>query len=282
MNFAPLSSDFSYWRKQTKALFEDLFWNIPEQKTNHIAVVGGNSQNFSTPVKISEYLTQSFPFKSVDTFLPDVLRSKLPPLPNFYFVKSTLAGSITKSPELETAFTTPNLLLVGDLSKNSETSIALSETLQSALTQTSETDLMNSNHPLKHCLITRDSVDSLAASAADWLVFPEIILVASMAQLQKVFRAAYYPKMIMLSQPLIPAIETLHKFTLTYPLTILTFHQENIIVAHGGQIVTTHIVDTSYSPISLWSGELAANIVALNTYNPNQPLAATAAAIFYK
>ena len=100
-----------------------------------------------------------------------------------------------------------------------------------------------------------------------------------MAQLQKLFRAVYYPRMILLSQPLVPTIETLHKFTLTYPVTLLTFHQDNIIVAQSGEVSTTHLVDTGYSPISLWSGQLAARITALGLYNPKQSFAATTAAI---
>ncbi len=274
MNFAPLKSDFSYWQKQTEPLFPDLFWNIPEQKTGHVAIVGGNSQNFSAPIKISEYLAKTFPFANISTFLPNILHDKLPPLPNLHFVKSTTSGAIANSPELRSAFTTSNLLLAGDLSKNSETSIALASALKSALE--------SPNRPLHHCLITRDSVDLLTTDASTWLNFPEIILVASMAQLQKVFRAAYYPKMILLSQPLVPTIETLHKFTLTYPLTILTFHQEQILVASRGEITSTPIASTDYSPISLWSGELAANIIAMNAYNPNQPLGATTAAVLYK
>ena len=33
----------------------------------------------------------------------------------------------------------------------------------------------------------------------------------------------------MLSAPLLNIVETLHKFTLSYPITILTFHEGNII-----------------------------------------------------
>ncbi len=100
-----------------------------------------------------------------------------------------------------------------------------------------------------------------------------------MAQLQKLFQAVYYPRMILLSQPLIPTIETLHKFTLTYPATILTFHQENIIVANNGKVSTTRLADTDYSPISLWSGQLAARVTALALYNPGQTFAAATASI---
>lgn len=274
MHFAPINSSFPYWQKQTQPLFPDLFWNIPEQKSEQVTVIGGNSQTFSAPVKISEYLEKTFPFTAVSTILPDVLRAHLPPLPNFHFVKSTANGAIANSLELRAAFDADHLFLAGDFSKNSETAIALTETLKSSLT--------SPNHQLKHCLITRDAADLLAPSATEWLNFPEVILVVSLAQLQKIFRAAYYPKMIMLSQPLVPTIETLHKFTLTYPLTILTFHQENIIIASHGEITSTNIVDTQYSPIMLWSGELAAHVLALNIYNPNQPLAATTAAVLYQ
>ena len=87
--------------------------------------------------------------------------------------------------------------------------------------------------------------------------------------------------MIMLSQPLVPALETLHKFTLSYPVTLCTFHQGQIITAHQGQVITTPLELTTYSPLTLWSGQLAANILALNLYNPGHPLEATTAALTY-
>ena len=100
-----------------------------------------------------------------------------------------------------------------------------------------------------------------------------------MAQLQKIFRAVYYPKVLMLSSPLAQVVETLHKFTLTYPATILTFHEGQILVASDGKIISTPIETTNYTPISLWSGELASRVLAMNLFTPGQPLAATAAAI---
>lgn len=273
MAFAAISSDLSYWQKQSKPLFDDLIWNIPEQKTGNITVIGGNSQNFSAIVRISEFLNNNFPFKSVSTILPDVLRSQLPPLGNLYFAPSTNSGSLAKSGELNRFFETANFTLIaGDLSKNSATAIAITD----AVARTLNKDTI---HPL---LLTRDTVDLLAPTAGQILAHPQLFLVASMVQLQKVFRAIYYPKMILLSQPLISVIETLHKFTLTYPTTILTFHQDNVIVASHGKVTSTHIVDTEYSPISLWSGQLAARIAALNLFNPNKSLEATTAAVLMR
>jgi len=268
MAFAEIKSDLSYLKKQSQPLFPDLAWNIPEQKSGRLAIIGGNSQSFSTVIRISEYAAQAFPFKTIATVLPDALRGKLPPLTNLDFMPSTSSGSFARSGELSAACANVDTcLLIGDFSKNSETAIALT----SAVTAQAG--------PL--LVITRDAVDLLSGDAERILERPHTFIVASMLQLQKLFRAVYYPRMILLSQPLLPVIETLHKFTLTYPVTVVTFHENNIIVTAGGKVTTTNIVDTDYSPISLWSGKLATNITALNLYNPEQPLQATTAALLY-
>lgn len=279
MAFAPINSDLSYWHKQAQPLYGDLIWNIPEQKTGRVAVVGGNSQNFSTVIRTSELMGRDFPFKSVATILPDALRGKLPPLPNLDFMPSTTSGSFAKSRQLEIACnSTDTSLFIGDFSRNSATAVALADVITSQPSSALEDESSAPNL----LVLARDSVDLLAPEAHRWLTRPNTIVIASMAQLQNLFRAIYYPRMILLSQPLIPTIETLHKFTLTYPVTVLTFHQENIIVAQGGEVSTTHLNATDYSPISLWSGQLATKVTALNLYNPKQAFAATTAAILYR
>lgn len=266
--FAKINHNLEYWHKQTQPLFADLAWNIPEQKTGRINLIGGNAQNFSSVVRTAEYLGSHFPLKQVDVVLPDALRNKLPPLENLTFTPSTHNGAFAKSLELAKVFgQTDSNLLIGDMSHNSETAIAISTAIQSA------------NQPT---LITRDAVDLLAPTFGQIITHPHLFLVCSMSQLQKIFRAIYYPRMIMLSQPLVPTLETLHKFTLSYDLVLLTFHQDNIIVAHGGRVVTTRINDTSYTPLSLWSGQLAAKIAAMNLFSPNKPLEATVAAILFE
>ncbi len=275
MAFAPINSDLSYWHKQTQPLFDNLIWNIPEQKTGHVAIVGGNSQNFSSVIRVSEFINQSFPIKTLTTVLPDALRGKLPPLPNLDFLPSTTSGSFAKSASLELACSKPDAtLIIGDLSKNSATGIALAAAISPREDSIVETPNL--------LVLARDSVDLLAPEAHRWLNRPNTIIIASMAQLQKLFQAVYYPRMILLSQPLIPTIETLHKFALTYPATILTFHQENIIVANNGKVSTTRLADTDYSPISLWSGQLAARVTALALYNPGQTFAAATASILMR
>ena len=285
MTFAPAQLDLSYWRKAKQPLFTDLAWNLPERKTGRVAVLGGNRQSFSTPVRISEYLTRQFPIQTVATLLPDALRPKLPPLSNLTFFPSTASGSFDRSLALRAALADPDAaLFIGDLSKNSATTIALAEAIRPAQLKhpaDQGTTAPHSAAPSPLLVLARDSLDALAPEASNWLSRDRLIIVASLLQLQKLLRAIYYPRMIMLSQPLVPALETLHKFTLSYPVTLCTFHQGQIITAHQGQVITTPLELTTYSPLTLWSGQLAANILALNLYNPNHPLEATTAALTY-
>lgn len=276
MAFAKLDTNLSYWQKQQKPLYPDLAWNIPEQKTGGVNIIGGNSQSFHSVVRLAEFLNNNFPLREVSLYLPDALRGQLPPLPNLTFAPSTSSGSFAKSAELRASLKSGDFsILAGDFSKNSATAIALSDAI---------TQLLESSEPdsLKPLLLTRDSVDLLAETFDQLLKHPRLFLVASMAQLQKVFRAIYYPRMIMLSQPLVPVVEPLHKFTLSYPATILTFHQDQIIVASAGSVTTTPIASTPYTPLSLWTGQLAAKVAAMNLYNPSQPLAATTSAVLFQ
>lgn len=257
----------SYWKKLTSAKeYSDLEWNIPEQKTGVINLIGGNSASFSTVVHSAEFLINKFPIKTLNIFLPDVLKSKLPPAPNLFFLPSTTSGSFAKSPLLEQYLSESNTnIYIGDFSKNSATTVAISNALK-----------VNSIPSV----LTRDTIDLILPEIPNLIERENLFLVGSMAQIQKVFRAAYYPKVLLLSMPLVSIVEALHKFTLSYPTTILSFHQDQIIVAYHGQIITVPIEKTTYSPISLWSGQLACKIAMNNLYSPNKNLESTVFSIF--
>ena len=250
--------------------FNSLAWNIPEQKTGTINIIGGHSGGFFAPLQNAEYLSSSFPVKSVNLLLPDALKNKLPGnLPGLYLLPSTDSGSLAKSESLSEHLKTADFsILIGDLSKNSATTIALAEAIK------------NSDHPV---LITRDSIDLLLPEMNTLIEKDNLFIVGSLVQIQKLFRAVYYPKMIMLSMPLLPAAEALHKFTLSYPITILTFHNGQILIANQGEVLILPLEKTPYSgqPIKLWSGDLACRIAALNLYNPNKKIEATTLATTY-
>ncbi len=269
MDFAVINSDLSYWKKQREPLFPNITWNIPEQKTGNLNVIGGNVQGFATSVRVTDFASHHYPFREIKTILPDSLKKNLPVSASIEFMPSTESGSFAKSRELVATFQNADVnLIVGDLSKNSATSIAITDAIK--------------HSPDKLYVLSRDAVDSLANEMDTLLTLPRLFILATMPQLQKIFRTVYYPKMIMLSQPLLPTVETLHKFTLSYPATIITFHQDQIIVASHGTVITTPLNETFYSPLNLWSGQLATHIAALNFYNPEHPLEATTTAILQK
>ena len=86
--------------------------------------------------------------------------------------------------------------------------------------------------------------------------------------------------MLLISQSLIQVAEVLHKFTLSYPTSLITLHNGQILIANAGKVVAAPLEKTEYSPLSFWNGELAAKIVALNLYNPNNFISSSLASLF--
>jgi hypothetical protein len=70
-------------------------------------------------------------------------------------------------------------------------------------------------------------------------------------------------------------VETLHKFTLSYPLSIVTFHADTILIARGGDVVTQHWTD----PMRIWRGVTAARAACYLLWTPSAPLKALASSI---
>ena len=252
--------------KLTENPYADLKWNIPERKQGRINVIGGNVGNFRTEVKVAEYLTANYPLELVNVVLPDVLQDKLPPVPGLVWLKSTDSGSLADAEELTKTIEAGDYnILVGDLSKNNVTAKAVAEACR------------NASKPL---LITRDAVDVVAENATDELLMNEnLVFFASVAQLIKLLRAVYYPKMLLMSQSLVQVAEILHKFTLSYPANIITLHSGQILVAQNGKVVAVSLEKSGYTPITIWNGELASKIATLNLYNPHNFIPAAITAI---
>ena len=256
-----------YFEKLQKNPYQELSWNVPEQKQGRVNIIGGNKQNFHLEIKIAEFLEKSYPIKEIDVILPDALKNKLPPLPNIEFLPSSDSGSFKESQEFINIFNHSDFnLVIGDLSKNSVTGKALSSAVKNSEKMT---------------LITRDGVDLFADNISESALMNEnLILFASMPQLQKVLKGVYYPKMLLLSQSLVQVTEVLHKFTLSFPVSIITLHSEQILIAKDGLVKAIPLEKTDYSPMTLWGGELSAKIVAMNLFNPNKFIESSVFAIF--
>lgn len=256
-----------YFKKIEENIYSDLLWNIPEQKQGSMVIIGGNNQNFNFEIKTAESLLNKYPVQDVRVFLPDVLKNKLPPLENVTFLPSTDSGSFAESDELKSAFNVADFnIITGSLSKNSITEKAI----LSACTLAE-----------KPTLLTRDTIDLITNNNPESMLMNEnIIIFATMPGIQKLFRSVYYPKIITLSQSLMQIVEALHKFTLSYPTSIITLCNNQILVAKNGNVFAIDLEKTSYTPLTMWMGDLATKIAVTNLYNPNNFEKATISAIF--
>lgn len=254
-----------YFEKLESNPYRDLIWNIPEQKQGRINVIGGNKHSFRTEIKTAEYLATTYPLEAVSVVLPDVLKNQLPVLPNLVFIGSTESGSFGSSDQLTKTMEHADYnLLIGDLSKNSVTGHAIVDACS------------NLKQPL---LITKDTIDLISEIGAEKVLLNNVTVMLSLTQLQKLLRAIYYPKMLTLSQSLVQVAELLHKFTISYPVLIVTLHNGQLLVAEEGQVKAVALEKTNYTPVNLWMGEAAARVAALSIYNPSNRIAATVAAI---
>ena len=251
-------ADFDYWKKQKK---QPLFPNVdtwqPEQRrfAGKLLIIGGNRGAFFAVAKAME-TANKMGVGDVRALLPDSLRGKLPKVPEIYYAKAEASGAFGKSAIQEMLLQTEwaeMVLIVGDLGKNAETSIAFAKYMK----------LCD-----KPVFVVRDGVDVLTQDIMNWSMREEPMTVfATMSQLQKMLRTMYYPKVITLSMPMNQLIETLHKFTLSYALTIVTFHEGQIVIAHDGQVISEEIGDTDYTQITLWEGGLQARAAVLSLWN---------------
>jgi hypothetical protein len=123
--------------------------------------------------------------------------------------------------------------------------------------------------------ITRDAVDLLRNTPAVLAERPNTLLVVSFAQLQKLFQSLYYPKTLIFSMQLTNFVDTLHKFTITYPVTIAVMHQEHLLVAHNGDVTSTPWEE----PMAIWRGSVAAKAATYWLWTPKRPLEAVTASL---
>lgn len=259
-----------YWKQQqpTKPLFPDIEWSKPEQKTSRgrLGIVGGNKLGFAG-VAESYSTTLNTGAGEVRVLLPDCLRKSIPPsMTDVIFAPCNPSGSLSRDalPDLTALSTWAScLLLAGDAGRNSETAIAYSDLIRDYTGQ---------------LVITRDAVDLVKNDSEALVNRPNTVLIVSFAQLQKMFQAVYYPKMLTFSMQLLQLVEAVHKFTVTYPVTIAVLHRDTLVVAHDGEVVTTKWE----TPLAIWRGITAARAATYLMWTPNQPLQAIATSLVTK
>ena len=257
-----MSENLDYWHRQSgKKLFNAIDLMPPEQRrfAGKLLIIGGNKGAFFAVAAAME-AAKRFGAGEVRALLPDSLKGKLPSTPELYFAEAEASGAFGRqalTEMLRQAEWSDAVLLVGDSGKNAETTVVLAEFM---------------NKCQKPVFVTRDAIDAVTPSAADWAMRDyETGVFLTMPQLQKLLRTMYYPKVVTLSQPTNQLVEILHKFTLSYPVSVATFHNGLIIVAEQGEVVTQAIEETKWTPISLWSGALLTQAVVARLWNPEKP-----------
>lgn len=256
-----------YWRRQTsdKPLFPDIEWNKPERRdqAGRLLIVGGNKLGFVS-VAEAHQTAKDNGAGYVRVLLPDCLKSVVPKtIDDVIFAACNTSGSLSADATTDLAASAAwadGILLIGDAGRSSETAILYEQFIQ------------DYHGPLT---ITRDAID-LVKNASQLLVErPDTLVVASFAQVQKLFQAVYYPKMITFSMQLLQFVEALHKFTITYPCTIMTLHGDTLIIASGGEVVT----QAWNSPMLIWRGNVATKAATYWLWNPANALESSTASI---
>ena len=256
-----MSENLDYWHRQsTNKLFNDIDMMAPEQRrfAGKLLIIGGNKGMFFAVASALE-AAKKFGVGEVRALMPDALKNQVPSTPELYFAEAEASGAFGRlalQEMLRQAEWADAALLIGDSGKNAETSLVFAEFMDKCQ---------------KPVYITRDAVETVTPSAADWAMRDyETGVLLTMPQLQKMLRTMYYPKVITLSMPTNQLVETLHKFTLSYPVVVATFHNDLIIVAEKGEVVTQQISETKLTPISLWSGALLVQAVVARLWNPEK------------
>ncbi len=259
--------NLTYWRRQTteNPLFPDIEWSKPQQK-NHagrLGIIGGNQLGFAGVSEAYQTALKTG-IGSARMLLPDVLKKNIPSvMTDALFAPSNPSGGLSREAlEQMTAMAdwATGVLLIGDAGRNSETAILY------------ETFVNWYKGPL---IITRDAIDLLRNTSGQLVERPNTVFIASFAQLQKLFQAVYYPKVLTFSMQLSNLVEALHKFTITYPITIVIFHKDMIIVADKGEITTT----PCDNPMKIWRGSTATKAAVYWLWNPSKPLESIATSL---
>jgi hypothetical protein len=259
--------EYPYWHKQTPTspLYPDIEWAKPEQKSKsgHLGIVGGNKLGFAG-VAEAYMVSTSAGVGEVRVLLPDDLKKSIPPVMSDVIYGSTNpSGGLGKDALVEMKALgewATGVLMIGDAGRNSETAIVYEDFLH------------NYTGPLT---LTRDAVDLLKNASSSVVERPDTLLVVSFAQLQKLFQLVYYPKVLTFSMQLTGLVEAIHKFTITYPVSLTVLFKEQLLVASGGEVTST----PWGNPMAIWRGNTAAKAAVYWMWSPGKLLEATTASL---
>ena len=256
-----------YWHKQTVGapLYPDIEWSKPEQRSQsgRLGIIGGNNLGFSGVAEAYGISSQAG-VGELRVLLPDGLKKSIPPLmTDVIYGATNPSGSLAKDSITEMKAIgdwATAILMIGDAGRNSETAIVYEDFLR------------DYTGPLT---LTRDAVDLIKNASSSVVERPDTLLVVSFAQLQKLFQLVYYPKVLTFSMQLSSLVEAIHKFTITYPLSITVLFKDQLLVASSGEVTST----PWDNPMAIWRGNTAAKAAVYWLWNPKKTLESVTASL---
>lgn len=249
-------SNYKQTQKAGEPLFPDILWSRPE--TSHgagkLLIIGGNSFALGAPgiayntalesgAGVCHVIMPESVKKTVKLMLPDA--DFAPSNPSGGFAKGALSDFIERSEWSDM------VLLAGDLGRNSETAMLF------------ENYIDKYQGPLT---ISQDAVDYFTSELSSKILKREkTLVVLSLAQLQKMF--INYPSIapITYGMTLQQLAEDLHNLSLEIPSTVLVKHNDVLIVAHMGRIVTMS------NNAEIWRVKVGSRASVFWMQNPEKP-----------
>jgi NAD(P)H-hydrate repair Nnr-like enzyme with NAD(P)H-hydrate dehydratase domain len=258
--------DQPYWLRQTdKPLFPELEWSRPENRAQagKLLIIGGNSQGFAAPAE-TYGLAENAGAGDVRVLLPEALRRSVGKLfPEAAFAPSTPSGSFGASALAEwcdASMWADGVLLPGDITRNSETTVLLENFLEKFDGQAT---------------LTKDAADLMCQQPISILHRPNTLLVLAMGQLRQLGSEAHFARAFTSEMGLVQLAESLHEFTKRFSLHVITKHQGNLIVAVDGQVSTTPVKKDK----PVWRAETAAIAAVWWLQNPSKPFESLTTAV---
>ena len=217
------------WLKQTsdKPLFAEILWNRPENRRHagKLLIIGGHKQEFNA---VSEAYSAALKagIGSARVILPDVLQKTLVKLfPEAEYAASTPIGSFSRQALgtlLDAAEWSDGVILAGDFGRNSETAVLLDSFIEKF-------------HGL--IALAGDSIDYFLSSSSKLTSRASTLLITDVAQLQKLAS----PALINQKADLVNLIGQLSEWISKTPLSVITVHSDQAILAYQQQISTTPV-----------------------------------------
>jgi len=246
-------------------MFPDLIWEKPETRSRagKLLIIGGNLHGFSAPGAAYKAANNAG-IGTIRILLPDSTKKFLGRnLPEADYVPSTQSGSFSKkaiAQVLENSAWADGVILAGDFGRNSETAILLEKII---------------NEFQGQLTLAGDSLDYFLENSRELLNRDNSLLTLNLGKLQKLAKHSRPGTPILNKMNLNEFVTVLADWTNGTPVSLITKHLDNILIASGGKVSST-----PYDEDILWQTELAAYASVWWLQQPTKPFESITTAIF--